>query len=64
METLQLLQQKAASILNKPAFARKALAQRLDKQLIEQNVRPGGAAALLSCALFLQRSAMLWQPQE
>lgn len=64
MEMLQSLQQKAASILSKPVFTRKTLVQRLDKQLIEQKVRPGGAAALLSCALFLQRSAALWRKQD
>ena len=59
-EALQFVQQRTASILNKPLFTRKALIQRLDKAMIERDLSPGGSADILAAALFLYKSRLAW----
>lgn len=58
-EGAQLVRSRAAYILAAPASEREARTRRLDMELIERNLSPGGSADLLAMAFFLEKALPL-----
>lgn len=58
-EGAQLVRSRAADILAAPASEREARTRRLDAELIERNLSPGGSADLLAMAFFLEKALPL-----
>lgn len=63
-EGAQLVRSRAADILAAPASEREARARRLDAELIERNLSPGGSADLLAMAFFLEKALPLLGQEE
>ncbi len=63
-EGAQLVRSRAADILAAPASEREARTRRLDAELIERNLSPGGSAALLAMAFFLEKALPLLGQEE
>ena len=63
-EGAQLVRSRAADILAAPASEREARTRRLDAELIERNLSPGGSADLLAMAFFLEKALPLLGQEE
>ena len=63
-EGAQLVRSRAADILAAPASEREARTRRLDMELIERNLSPGGSADLLAMAFFLGKALPLLGQEE
>lgn len=63
-EGTQLVRSRAADILAAPASEREARTRRLDAELIERNLSPGGSADLLAMAFFLEKALPLLGQEE
>ena len=63
-EGAQLVRSRAADILAAPASEREARTRRLDAELIERNLSPGGSADLLAMAFFLEKALPLLRQEE
>lgn len=63
-EGAQLVRSRAADILAAPASEREARTRRLDMELIERNLSPGGSADLLAMAFFLEKALPLLGQEE
>ena len=63
-EGAQLVRSRAADILAAPASEREARTRRLDAELIERNLSPGGSADLLAMAFFLEKALQLLGQEE
>ena len=63
-EGAQLVRSRAADILAAPASEREARTRRLDAELIERNLSPGGSADLLAMAFFLEKGLPLLGQEE
>ena len=63
-EGAQLVRSRAADILAAPASEREARTRRLDAELIERNLSPGGSADLLAMAFFLEKALLLLGQEE
>ena len=63
-EGAQLVRSRAADILAAPASEREARMRRLDAELIERNLSPGGSADLLAMAFFLEKALPLLGQEE
>lgn len=63
-EGAQLVRSRAADILAAPASEREARTRRLDAELIERNLSPGGSADLLAMAFFLEKALPLVGQEE
>lgn len=63
-EGAQLVRSRAADILAAPASEREARTRRLDMELIERNLSPGGSADLLAIAFFLEKALPLLGQEE
>ena len=63
-EGAQLVRSRAADILAAPASEREAQTRRLDAELIERNLSPGGSADLLAMAFFLEKALPLLGQEE
>lgn len=63
-EGAQLVRSRAADILAAPASERVARTRRLDAELIERNLSPGGSADLLAMAFFLEKALPLLGQEE
>ena len=63
-EGAQLVRSRAADILAAPASDREARTRRLDMELIERNLSPGGSADLLAMAFFLEKALPLLGQEE
>ena len=63
-EGAQLVRSRAADILAAPASEREARTRRLDAELIERNLSPGGSADLLAMAFFLGKALPLLGQEE
>lgn len=63
-ESAQLVRSRAADILAAPASEREARTRRLDAELIERNLSPGGSADLLAMAFFLEKALPLLGQEE
>ena len=63
-EGAQLVRSRAADILAAPASEREARTRRLDAELIERNLSPGGSADLLAMAFFLENALPLLGQEE
>lgn len=63
-EGAQLVRSRAADILAAPASEREARTLRLDAELIERNLSPGGSADLLAMAFFLEKALPLLGQEE
>ena len=63
-EGAQLVRSRAAYILAAPASEREARTRRLDMELIERNLSPGGSADLLAMAFFLEKALPLLGQEE
>lgn len=63
-EGAQLVRSRAADILAAPASEREARTRRLDAELIERNLSPGGSADLLAMAFFLEKVLPLLGQEE
>lgn len=63
-EGAQLVRSRAADILAAPASEREARTRRLDAELIERNLSPGGSADLLAMAFFLEKTLPLLGQEE
>lgn len=63
-EGAQLVRSCAADILAAPASEREARTRRLDAELIERNLSPGGSADLLAMAFFLEKALPLLGQEE
>ena len=63
-EGAQLVRSRAADILAAPASEREARTRRLDAELIERNLSPGGSADLLAMAFFLKKALPLLGQEE
>ena len=63
-EGAQLVRSRAADILAAPASEREARTRRLDAELIERNLSPGGSADLLAMAFFLEKALPLLGEEE
>lgn len=63
-EGAQLVRSRAADILAAPASEREARTRRLDAELIERNLSPGGSADLLAMTFFLEKALPLLGQEE
>lgn len=63
-EGAQLVRSRAADILAAPASEREARTRRMDAELIERNLSPGGSADLLAMAFFLEKALPLLGQEE
>ena len=63
-EGAQLVRSRAADILDAPASEREARTRRLDAELIERNLSPGGSADLLAMAFFLEKALPMLGQEE
>ena len=63
-EGAQLVRSRAADLLAAPASEREARTRRLDAELIERNLSPGGSADLLAMAFFLEKALPLLGQEE
>lgn len=63
-EGAQLVRSRAADILAAPASEREARTRRLDAELTERNLSPGGSADLLAMAFFLEKALPLLGQEE
>ena len=63
-EGAQLVRSRAADILAAPASEREARMRRLDAELIERNLSPGGSADLLAMAFLLEKALPLLGQEE
>ena len=63
-EGAQLVRSRAADILAAPASEREVRTRRLDAELIERNLSPGGSADLLAMAFFLEKALPLLGQEE
>lgn len=63
-EGAQLVRSRAADILAAPASEREARTRRLDAELIERNLSPGGSADLLAMAFFLEKALPMLGQEE
>lgn len=63
-EGAQLVRSRAADILAAPASEREARTRRLDAELIERNLSPGGSADLLAISFFLEKALPLLGQEE